>query len=189
LSRGPSSALIIGSQTLLPGSAITVDGQEISLAPSGGAVVINGAHQTPSPSPYTNLPAVISIGGSRITADSSSGFLIGGAPTPTITNGVKNSGPTTFATSTVLAVTQASISSVVIAGQTLTVGGRATVGGEVLSIGPSGIIVVIGTVSVGGGQATATAIPSKKKSAGSDIKPNSWVSVCFVLLSALYLFA
>ncbi|KAH6671238.1 hypothetical protein B0J14DRAFT_485023, partial [Halenospora varia] len=177
LSRGPSSALIIGSQTLLPGSAITLDGQEISLAPSGGAVVINGAHQTPSPSAYTNLPAVISIGGSRITADSSSGFLIGG----------QTLYPGEFCT--VLAITQASISSVVIAGQTLTAGGRVTVGGEILSIAPSGTIVVIGTVSIGGGEATATAVASKKKSAGSNINPNSWVSISFVLLSALYLFA
>ena len=62
-----------------------------------------------------------------------------------------------------------------IAGQTLISGGEITVGGDILSLAPSGTgIVIIGTVTIGGGQITATASPSPtKKSAGGRIEGNS----------------
>lgn len=55
-----------------------------------------------------------------------------------------------------------------VAGQTLTAGGRVTVGGDVLSLA-GGAVTVIGTVTVGGGEATATATPTGKKNAGGRI--------------------
>ena len=48
----PTSAagLVVAGQTLLPGSAVTVNGETISLAPSGSAIVVNGVTtSTPSP--------------------------------------------------------------------------------------------------------------------------------------------
>ncbi|KAG4441316.1 hypothetical protein IFR05_003179 [Cadophora sp. M221] len=121
--QNSASAFIIGSQTLSPGSAVTVSGQVISLSPTGNAVIVNGA-------------------------------------TPT-----RN--PTTFSTEI-----QAPITSLVVAGQTLTAGGRVTVGGDVLSLS-GGAITVIGTVTVGGGEVTATPTPTGKKSLAGRFEKNS----------------
>ena len=53
-----------------------------------------------------------------------------------------------------------------------------TVGGDILSLAPSGTgIIVIGTVTIGGGESTATATATgKKKNAGGRIT-NSFVFV------------
>ncbi|KAK0100319.1 hypothetical protein ONS95_008277 [Cadophora gregata] len=124
--QNSASAFIIGSQTLSPGSAVTISGQVISLSPTGNAVIVNGATATPS--------------------------------------------RTTFSTEI-----QAPITSLVVAGQTLTAGGRVTVGGDVLSLS-GGTIKIIGTVTVGGGDATFTATPTgKKKSAGVRVESSSLV--------------
>lgn len=81
-----ASELIVGSQTLAPGSAqIEVSGTTFSLAPSASAIVINGVT---SALPAFNsdegaatagsgvLPA-ITIGGQPITANSASAYIIG----------------------------------------------------------------------------------------------------------------
>jgi hypothetical protein len=117
------SDLVIGTQTLTPGGVLTVDGQVVSLSPTGNAVIVNGAE------------------------------------------------PSTFITETASIVPQSQITSLIIAGQTLTAGGRVTVGGDILSLAPSGTgIVVIGTVTIGGGESTATATATgKKKNAGGRI--------------------
>lgn len=76
---------------------------------------------------------------------------------------VNGAGPTTLQT------TASAVSSVIIAGQILTAGGRVTVGGDILSLAPSGTgIVVIGTMTVGGGEATATA-SGKQKNGGERV--------------------
>ncbi|KIN04128.1 hypothetical protein OIDMADRAFT_18200, partial [Oidiodendron maius Zn] len=69
---------------------------------------------------------------------------------------------TTFVTKTGIPVS--AITSVVLGGQTLTNGGIVTVGGDILSLGPSGTqIMIIGTVTVGGvSTATATGTNSNK---------------------------
>lgn len=130
------------------------------------------------------MPLVV-IGSSTFTEDSSSNLVIG---SQTLTPGgvitfdgsvvslsptgnaviVNGAVPTTFSTASVV---QSPITSVIIAGQTLTAGGRVTVGGDILSLAPSGTgIVVIGTVTIGGGESTATATaPGKKKNAGGKV--------------------
>ncbi|KAH8792668.1 hypothetical protein BGZ57DRAFT_750529, partial [Hyaloscypha finlandica] len=159
-----NSDVIIGSQTLTPGSAVTLsNGQRISVA-SGGAIIVNGYIPEPTPTPTS----IVVIDGSTITADSSGGFIIT-LPSPA---------PTTFATGVI--PSQGPVTNVVIAGATLTPGGKITVGIDVLSLEPSGIaITVVGTVTIGGGimTATVTAAP-KKKNAGEKQRG----SVVFVAL-------
>lgn len=99
-----------------------------------------------------------------------SGQVISLSPTgnAVIVNGATATrNPTTFSTEI-----QAPITSLVVAGQTLTAGGRVTVGGDVLSLA-GGAITVIGTVTVGGGEVTATATPTGKKSLAGRFERNS----------------
>ncbi|KAL2072804.1 hypothetical protein VTL71DRAFT_12147 [Oculimacula yallundae] len=130
--QNTESAFVIGSQTLSPGSAVTISGQVISLSPTGNAVIVNGA-------------------------------------TPT-------QNPTTFSTEI-----QAPVTSLVVAGQTLTAGGRVTVGGDVLSLA-GGAITVIGTVTVAGEQAVVTAKPTGKKSLGGRLESTSSILMALQVL-------
>lgn len=77
-----ASQYIIGSQTLSAGGpAITTAGTTYSLAPpaSNGALVINGVTITPQPQPPTTTitGAALVIGGSTITANPASQFVVG----------------------------------------------------------------------------------------------------------------
>ena len=70
--------VVIGTQTLAPGSAITVSNTRISLAPSGTAIVIGQTTVTFSLPTFLPPSHVITIGGQTITADSNSAFTISG---------------------------------------------------------------------------------------------------------------
>ena len=241
ITKDPNSHIVIGSQTLLPGSQIDVDGDHISAGPSGG-IIINPAKAVTTPA------SVIVVDGKTITAGPDGGFPIGsqtlsvggavtndGAiitlPDPnatkaplatqivlgdatitgtsgqfvlgkqTLTQGGKITSEngdvislspdgkaliinavepaTTMRTATALLVPEV-ISSLDIAGQTLTAGGRITVGGDILSLAPSGTgVVVIGTVTVG---------PDAKKTNAA--APNGYVvkvQTSFVVLAAALL--
>jgi hypothetical protein len=128
-----------------PGGVATVDGNTVSLASTGGAVIVNG--QT------------------------------------------SKAAPTTLKTSTASLINQPPITSVVIAGQTLTAGGRITVGGDVLSLAPSGTgIIVIGTVTIGGGESTATATGKKKNAGARTVSEASiWGMGCITILCVFHL--
>ncbi|KAH9210691.1 hypothetical protein DL95DRAFT_270644, partial [Leptodontidium sp. 2 PMI_412] len=156
VTQDTASNFIFGSQTLVPGSAITVNGHQISAAASGGALILNPAPPKSTSSPSAEAgsapaPAVVVVDGTSITGNTESGFVIG---TQTLFPG---------SAITASGQIQAPITSLVVAGQTLTAGGRVTVGGDVLSLA-GGAITVIGTVTVGGGEVTATATPTGKKS-------------------------
>ncbi|KAL8997824.1 MAG: hypothetical protein Q9169_002996 [Polycauliona sp. 2 TL-2023] len=73
---GPGSGLIIGTQTVMPGSpAVTVSGTVISLPPSGPFVVIAGSSFTV---PFnTGQPTVLDIAGSSYTETGGSAFIVG----------------------------------------------------------------------------------------------------------------
>ncbi|KAL8947277.1 MAG: hypothetical protein Q9222_006425 [Ikaeria aurantiellina] len=169
-----ASRFQIGGQTLKPGAApVTVNGQTISLNPSGSALVVNGQTQNimqPSPVP---LP-VITVGGAKVTGDSAGQYIISGetlAPgKPPVTVGgqvlsIASSGnavvfgPSTQAFGTPLLVistglpaltvggsiiTPDSSSNYVISGQTIQPGSSAiTVDGTVISLAPSATALVV----------------------------------------------
>ena len=171
-----SSAFTIDGQKLTPGGQITVSGTPISLHSDGSVAVIGSSTQnlryvmtTPAPLEQDH---VISFGGSIITAESSSAFVIAGetltpggeitvsgtpislAPGANIavigssTQQLGTSTPTdqerllTFGGST---FTAGRSSYFTIAGQTLSPGGVITVSGTPISLGPSATIAVIGS--------------------------------------------
>jgi len=198
ITANSDSGFVIGSQTLFPGSAITADGEVITL-PS----------PTPTNAPDITMPAVV-IGSSTFTENAQSQFVIGSqtltpggvitvggsiislAPTggAVIVNGVTEQ-PTTFSTATGSFV-PTPVSSLVIAGQTLTAGGKVTIGGDILSLAPSGTgIVVIGTVTVGGGESTATATAKfKNKNAGEKTSISFsliGLQISFMIIGAFWL--
>ena len=88
ITANSQSDFIIGSQTLVPGvSPITIAGTLVSLAPEASYLVIGSTTININPVPS---PAVLTIGGSTITANSQSDFVIGtqtlipGAPAITL---------------------------------------------------------------------------------------------------------
>ncbi|CAO2650085.1 Nn.00g013770.m01.CDS01 [Neocucurbitaria sp. VM-36] len=168
---GPSSEVVVGSQTLRPGGpAITVGGTTaVSLAPSATAIIVGGTTSQlpqvfvpPAQSPG-RPPPVLTIGSSTLTPNAATQFFV--AP-----------------------------------GQTLTPGGIATVDGTVVSLAPSASFVVIGgstqiLPTAGSGSApvatgppeivfggtTVTAQPTLGRSGNSDGQNNPGVGPTFVI--------
>ena len=95
LTANSASHFEIGSQTLVPGGAAITNsaGQTVSLAAGGSSVVVDGQTQPVSQQVATPAP-VITIGNSRITANSQSQFVVGsqtlaaGASAITVSNQV-----------------------------------------------------------------------------------------------------
>jgi hypothetical protein len=113
---GPSSEVVVGSQTLHPGGSpiIVGGGTPISLIPSATAIVVDGSTSSlpqvnisPAQQPPVRPPPVLTIGSATLTPNAATQFFI----TP---------------------------------GQTLTPGGIATIDGTVVSLAPSASFVVIG---------------------------------------------
>ena len=78
LTADSASQFQVNGQTLTPGApAIVLDGQTVSLAPHSSAVFINGQSQAIQPTALPSGPPILSIGGSKITANSASQFVIG----------------------------------------------------------------------------------------------------------------
>ncbi|MCJ1270405.1 hypothetical protein MMC22_010302 [Lobaria immixta] len=164
------SQYIIGGQTLIPGSSISVSGTFISLAPSASKVIIGSSTlQLLAPSPLS-LPNLI-VGGKTIAANSASQYIVDGqtlgAGSPAITvsgtsislspsgSNVVIGGstipfiatPSTPHPLTIGAkvIFPNSASKYIIDGQTLVAGSPAiTVSGMPISLAPSGSNVVIG---------------------------------------------
>ena len=79
INAGSASGYVIGSQTLVPGSAITVSNTPISLASNAAAVVIGSSTiplAVPGSGIVTALP-VITFGSQAITANSASNYVLG----------------------------------------------------------------------------------------------------------------
>lgn len=85
---GPSSVVVVGTQTLSPGGpAITVGGTPVSLAPSATAIVIGGTTSI-LPQAVTTAaapPPVLTIGSTTLTANAATQFFV--APGQTLTPG------------------------------------------------------------------------------------------------------
>ncbi|KAL8849339.1 MAG: hypothetical protein Q9221_005690 [Calogaya cf. arnoldii] len=170
-----ASEFVIGKQTLQPGAApVTIDGQTLSLSPTGSAVVVNGQVQNLATSSPIAQP-VITIGNAQITANSASQFIVGGqtleaGKSPITVSGqivsIASSGnavvfgpstqafvnpPMVLSTSLpILTIGGSTIaadasSNYVIAGQTIRPGGSAiTVHASIISIAPSATALVVG---------------------------------------------
>lgn len=202
MSVNSASDFVIGSHTIHPGGAFSESGQVISVASSGGAVIVNAATPTSTPkptSPPENTWPVIIVGTQTITENSHSQLIIG---TQTLTPGgkityggevlslspsdgvviVSQSTPTTFATQTKAPVAPPD-TSFIVGGQTLTNGGLVTVGGDILSLGASGTqIMIIGTVTVPAGSPSETG----KKNAAGRVSSNFalvGLQISFIVLS------
>ena len=197
ITANSASAFVIGSQTLTPGGIITVSGTPVSLAPSASFALVGGSTQVLQTTP-TPGPAILTLGGATITANSASAFVIG---TQTLTPGgvINISGtPISLAPSASFAViagstqllphaptsgpavlsfdgatiTANSASAFVIGSQTLTPGGVITVSGTPVSLGASASYAVI----AGSTQMLphlATPAPAVLPFAGSSITANA----------------
>ena len=174
----PSAVAIAGSTLSVGGPAHTSDGKYYSLAPSGNLIA-----GTLASSPGPSSPPVLSVAGSTYTANSASAFVIAGQ---TLTPGGQiNVGSTPISLppsanvavvggSTQLLTTPApspnpavlkfmgstftanAASQFIVAGQTLTPGGRITVSNTPISLQPSANVAVVG----GSTQLLATPAPS-----------------------------
>lgn len=87
---GPSSVVIVGSQTLQPGGpAITVGGQPVFLPPSATAIVVGGTTsglpQVLTPTTQHQPPPILTIGSSTLTGNAATQYFI--APGQTLTAG------------------------------------------------------------------------------------------------------
>jgi hypothetical protein len=86
---GPSSVVVVGSQTLQPGGpAVIVDGvTPVSLMPSATAIVVGGTKTLQLPQVFGNPipPPVLTIGSSTLTPNAATQFLV--APGQTLTPG------------------------------------------------------------------------------------------------------
>lgn len=87
---GPSSVIVVGSQTLQPGGpAITIGGQPVSLVSSATAIVVGGKTsnlpQVNTPSGQVRPPPVLTIGSTTLTGNAATQFFI--APGQTLTAG------------------------------------------------------------------------------------------------------
>jgi hypothetical protein len=87
---GPSSVVIVGSQTLLPGGpTITIGGQPVFLPSSATAIVVggktSGLPQVITPTAQPRPPPILTLGSLTLTGNAATQFLI--APGQTLTAG------------------------------------------------------------------------------------------------------
>ncbi|XMA14259.1 hypothetical protein WAI453_007050 [Rhynchosporium graminicola] len=195
LTGNTESGFIIGPHTPHMGSAITTGNQVVTLpSPAATQAPSSTITQTPETVP------VILIGNSTFTQNTASAIIIGSqtlSPGSAVTisgqvislsptgNALILHGatarqiPTTFSTEI-----QAPVTSLVVAGMTLTAGGIVTVGGDVSSL-IGGAITIIGTVTVAAEQAAPTAKPTGEKSLAGRFESTSNIlmasQICFVV--------
>ena len=78
ITANSKTQLVIAGQTLSPGSIITVSGTPISLAPGASSVVIGGTTFSLSPTAAAKPLPSLTFGGSTITENTKSQFVIAG---------------------------------------------------------------------------------------------------------------
>ena len=194
-----SSNFVVGSQTIVPGAApVTINEIPVSIAAPSSFVVVGGNTQKLDPLRPAGAPAVLTIGGEPVTADSSSHFVIGsqtlapggvitvsgtpisigsssgfaviGSNTQAIAGAPAPTAPPAVLTFNGQSVTANSNSQFVVGAQTLTPGGPAIiVSGTRLSVGPSGSVAVVGFST----QTLITPSPGVIPFAGASITENS----------------
>jgi hypothetical protein len=78
----PSSVVMIGTQTVTPGSsAVTIDGSQVSVAPSATAIVVNGSTSALPivAGPGSSTQSVGNVGGRPVVLNPSSAVIVGTA--------------------------------------------------------------------------------------------------------------
>lgn len=199
--HGTSAISLSPDATLMPGGpAVSINGQVLSLAPSGAYVVVDGTTQRPTP---VATPAqTLGIGGTTYTANSASGFVVDGTTLTrggsvvvdgttvsldasggyVVVNGVTQSLSAPVATASpapTLVIggttyTANSASGFVIDGTTLTRGGSAVIDGTTVSLDASGAYVVVnGATQTLSAPATTTASSTNSDSDESTTESNS----------------
>jgi hypothetical protein len=185
--HGTSAISLSPEATLVPGGpAVSIDGQVLSLAPSGAYIVVDGTTQRPTPV-ATHAPT-LNIGGTTYTANSASGFVVYGETLTrggsvvvdgttvalaasggyVIVNGVTQSlpGPTAIGSPAPTldiggtTYTANSASAFVVDGETLTRGGSIVVDGTTVALAASGGYVVVNGVTQSLSAPVATASPA-----------------------------
>ena len=161
ISANTASQFIIGSQTLNPGGAVTVEGTQISL-PSGASYVLVGSSTVSlvAPPAITTSPGILSFAGQIYTANPSNGFFVIGGKTLTSGGAITVAGTpislplgSSYALvgSSTVALTGSPVMTnapnlLTFAGQTYTAdskNGAFTIGGQTIT--PGGAITVSGT--------------------------------------------
>ena len=168
----------LGSQTLTPGSAITVSGTTISLAPSASAIVINGITFTIQAAEISQEP-VLTIAGQLLTSGAAitiSGTTISLAPSTSavVINGITSalaSSETLMEPILMIAgqtLTPNTAGQYIIDSQTLAPGSVITVSGSTISLTPS-----INTVIINGITSAVKATAQHFTIAGLTLTPNT----------------
>ncbi|KAF2084278.1 hypothetical protein K490DRAFT_68887 [Saccharata proteae CBS 121410] len=132
LGRNSATGYKISSQTLLPGSYITLSGSIVSLSPSFNALVINGKTELLTPQIHTWLPT-LSFSNSVLGSGSGPGSGSGSGSSPNHLN--------------LLAAILGSGHTYLIAGQTLTPGAIITVTRTTISLLPDASAAVVNGVT------------------------------------------
>ncbi|QDS71996.1 hypothetical protein FKW77_001716 [Venturia effusa] len=166
-----NSAFVIAGQTVAPESAVVIAGTTISVLPSAGGVVVNGATQTFEAGPQSAPSPVLTLNGQTYAANSQSVYVIAGQ-TLAAGKSIVVSGTTVVLASAgevavVNGVTQTVASSPVAA--------LLTIGGQTLTANPqSGYIISSQTLAPGhpitiGTGSTATTLRLATDSAGHPV--------------------
>ncbi|GAB7328418.1 hypothetical protein MBLNU13_g00389t1 [Cladosporium sp. NU13] len=198
--HGTSAISLSPDVTLVPGGpAVSIDGQVLSLAPSGTIIVVDGTTQRPT-SPETPAPT-LKIGGTAYTANQASDFVVDGATLTrggsvvvdgttvsldpsggyAVVNGVTQSlsapvttaspAPTLDISGTTYTANQTS--NFVIGGTTLTRGGSVVIDGTTVSLDASGGDVVVNGVTQTISAPATTTASSTDENAGESATPST----------------
>ena len=162
LTRGPNNALIIGSSTIMPGKAATINNHQVSV---GSSYVLVDSNTYAFAPPTTPPPVPITIAGLSMQSASNGGVIM---PGQTLAPGVQTTigghaisvgsgnvvvdGNTQILPTAISApppqpliggstMQRASDGAVVIGGSTLLIGSQATIAGHVISLGSANVVV------------------------------------------------
>jgi hypothetical protein len=155
INLGPSSVILVGSQTLQPGSAITVAGTPIYLAPSATAIVIGDSTSVlPHITSDSPPPPILTIGSSTFTGNAATQYLVGSAQiltpggTATVGGTVVRLGP-----SASFIVVGESTQTLHVAAPGVTAAAQIIVGGQTVTANPGGSPFVVNGQTLNPGQA------------------------------------
>ena len=162
LTRGPNGALVIGSSTIMPGQAATINNHQVSIGPSYVLVDSDTYAFAPLPTPP---PISITVAGLIMQTASNGGVIIAGQ---TLASGVQTTigghaisvgsgnvvvdGNTQILPTAISALPsqpliadstmqRAANGAVIVGGSTIPIGSQATIAGHIISVGLANVVV------------------------------------------------